>query len=73
MSVQRELVRCGCGEVRTDEDPLAHPDFVGMYLCGAPYPLERGRFEAPRVCWRCGCVYMLPKPSAPTEKKDDAK
>jgi hypothetical protein len=71
----RELVRCGCGLVRSlDEDrvieihaPMALSDvvFFGPMLTAVP---AREHFEAPRVCRGCAVLYMLPKPSAPKGK-----
>ena len=69
---ERELVRCGCGAVRNDDDQLARPELLGGYLTAFSYPVPDPRFESPRACRRCGCVYMLPKPSAPKESKNDA-
>jgi hypothetical protein len=64
---ERELVKCGCGLVRNDEDAIS----VGMAV--AARATSTGyNFESPRICRGCGCVYMLPKPSAP-KGKDDAK
>lgn len=70
----RELVRCGCGEVRNDQDPPVPLALVGDLVFlhyGAQIPaLERpAKLEPPRACRGCGSVYMLPKPSAPTEPR----
>lgn len=61
-----ELVRCGCGLVRNDDDNLALPSPAIGWCTFAPPPDGVELCEAPRVCRGCGCVYMLPKPQAPS-------
>lgn len=72
---ERELVRCGCGTVRNDEDPpvpLAFASWQEVHQMGIrhfrPSPEEPPELEAPRACRRCGAVYMLPRQQAPTEE-----
>lgn len=63
------LVRCGCGVVRNDEDPLVQIAFnAHKFVTREPgnRPMDVDSYEQPRVCRGCGCVYMLPKPQAPT-------
>lgn len=60
-----DIVRCGCGVVRNDEDaavPLAVAAHSGQVLFW-----NATEFEAPRACRRCGSVYVLPRPRSPTE------
>lgn len=63
------LVRCGCGLVRNDDDHeleiRSASDWAArVQLVSASWTLDS--FEKPRLCRGCGCVYMLPKPQAPT-------
>lgn len=59
-----ELVRCGCGLVRNDEDPPA--PLLLEWFQRWNERMDPERFEQPRVCRGCGVVYMLPKPTAPS-------
>lgn len=65
---ERELVRCGCGVVRNDEDALVSMAFAWMILTS-----EFLELEPPRTCRGCGGFYALPKPSAPKETNENAK
>ncbi len=63
----RELVRCGCGVVRNDEDRPCWP-LQGMAVRPVTVPEGerlRGGYELPRLCRGCGCIYALPKQSPP--------
>ena len=61
--MQTELVRCGCGVLRSLDEDAAIP--------GGAWRLYEARFwlnyEAPRACRRCGVIYCLPKPQLPSE------
>ena len=65
----RELVRCGCGVVRNDEDANAKVLFYWAKPPSGATGLYVEGFEFPRVCRGCSCIYMLPKPQAPTVPK----
>lgn len=54
-----ELVRCGCGLVRNDED---QPCWQLQAMSAALKP----KYELPRVCRGCGCIYALPKQQPPS-------
>lgn len=56
-----ELVKCGCGVIRNDEDAPA-PVSLDWFSSR----VEPERFELPRTCRGCGALYMLPKPTAPS-------
>jgi hypothetical protein len=62
-----ELVRCGCGLVRNDEDAAA-PVHVWQFLSANRGKTEPGEspYEIPRLCRGCGSLYMLPKQTAPS-------
>lgn len=60
MTAALELVRCGCGLVRNDED---RP--VPLSLEWFERDMDPHLYELPRACRGCGGLYMLPKPTAP--------
>jgi hypothetical protein len=67
MATERELVRCGCGLVRNDDDrpfPMLAIAFHENRWTRADIAADVG-WEAPRSCRGCGCVYQLPKPTEP--------
>lgn len=58
-----ELVRCGCGQVRNDEDK---PAPLALALEWFTREEDARKWEFPRVCRRCGALYMLPRQTAPS-------
>lgn len=64
-----DIVRCGCGVVRNDQDHeleiRAATDWASrVALVSSTF--VHGYFEPPRACRGCGCVYVLPKPEHAT-------
>lgn len=64
-----ELVRCGCGLVRNDEDARAPLAFVFEATYGVAFADNVAAFELPRSCRGCGSVYILPKPQPPSSSE----
>ncbi len=58
-----ELVRCGCGLVRNQDDQVAP---VSLALEWFSREEADQRFEFPRICRGCGSLYMLPRQTAPS-------
>jgi len=63
-----DLVRCGCGVVRNDDDKPA-PLAVSQLIAISGILIDPERYELPRVCRGCNGLYMLRRPQAPTVPK----
>jgi hypothetical protein len=73
---ERELVRCGCGVVRSPDEDAVFPSLAVAFNGGRWSPAEVAPNEGmdwPRTCRGCGGVYQLPKPSAPKGETSDAE